>query len=225
MKKSKKINFFGHSNKSWNKKAQLQMTENIVIIIVIVFILMFGFIFYAKVRAQTLEDKSKEYSELDLVQASQAIVALPELSCSSEALVEIGCLNKLKLEAFDVLNMKVEYFEYYRKVFGKSRVTIISVFPSDEFDFELYNNPYNGSKSGSPMFIPINIFDPINNKWVAENEGVAPDIEVHQDAVSLAKGIDPQLERAVKEALLLLEKQGEIKVNIPPFSTPAIQKN
>ncbi len=146
-----------------NKKSQLQMTENIVIIIVIVFILMFGFIFYTKVRAQTLEGKSKEYSELDLVQASQAIVALPELSCSSESLVEIGCLNKLKLEAFNVLNMKEDYFEYYHEIFGKSRVTINSTFPRDDFGFELYNNPYNNSEAGSPMFIPINIFDPIDN--------------------------------------------------------------
>lgn len=78
---------------------------------------------------------------------------------------------------------------------------------------------------GGALTAPDNaVFDPVNNKWVAENEGVPPDIEVRQDAVSLAKGVDPQLERAVKEALLLLEKQGEIKVTPPPFSTPAIQK-
>jgi tricorn protease len=78
---------------------------------------------------------------------------------------------------------------------------------------------------GGALTAPDNaVFDPVNNKWVAENEGVPPDIEVRQDAVSLAKGVDPQLERAVKEALLLLEKQGEIKVKPPPFSTPAIQK-
>ncbi len=65
------------------------------------------------------------------------------------------------------------------------------------------------------------VFDPINNKWVAENEGVAPDIAVRQDAKSLANGIDPQLERAVKEALILLEKQKTIEVKPPKYSTPA----
>lgn len=79
---------------------------------------------------------------------------------------------------------------------------------------------------GGALTAPDNaVFDPINNKWVAENEGVAPDIEVRQDAVSLSKGIDPQLERAVKEALKLLEQQGEIKITPPPFSTPAKKKN
>ena len=75
---------------------------------------------------------------------------------------------------------------------------------------------------GGALTAPDNaVFDPVNNKWVAENEGVAPDIEVRQDAISLSKGIDPQLERAVKEALLLLKQQEEIKVSPPPFPTPA----
>ncbi|MDO8969882.1 MAG: PDZ domain-containing protein, partial [Saprospiraceae bacterium] len=61
---------------------------------------------------------------------------------------------------------------------------------------------------GGALTAPDNaVFDPINNKWVAENEGVAPDIEVRQDAKSLTEGRDPQLERAVKEVLQLVEKQ------------------
>ncbi|MBN2863023.1 MAG: PD40 domain-containing protein [Bacteroidales bacterium] len=75
---------------------------------------------------------------------------------------------------------------------------------------------------GGRITAPNNaVFDPVNNKWIAENEGVGPDIEVRQDAVSLSKGVDPQLERAVKEALKLLEQQGEIKITPPPYSTPA----
>ena len=75
---------------------------------------------------------------------------------------------------------------------------------------------------GGGLTAPDNaVFDPVNNKWIAENEGVPPDIEVRQDAVSLSKGIDPQLERAVREALKLIEQQGEIKIVPPAFSTPA----
>lgn len=75
---------------------------------------------------------------------------------------------------------------------------------------------------GGTLTAPDNaVFDPINRKWIAENEGVAPDIEVRQDAVSLSKGIDPQLERAVSEALKLLEQEGDMKIVPPPFPTPA----
>ena len=75
---------------------------------------------------------------------------------------------------------------------------------------------------GGGLTAPDNaVFDPANNKWIAENEGVPPDIEVRQDAISLSKGIDPQLERAVKEAIKLLEQKGEIRITPPAFSTPA----
>ncbi len=78
---------------------------------------------------------------------------------------------------------------------------------------------------GGALTAPDNaVFDPVNNKWVAENEGVAPDIAVRQDAKSLSKGIDPQLERAVKEVLSLVKKQGETIVTPPPFPTPAIKR-
>jgi tricorn protease len=75
---------------------------------------------------------------------------------------------------------------------------------------------------GGALTAPDNaVFDPLAKKWIAENEGVPPDIEVRQDALSLSKGIDPQLEAAVKEALRLLELQGEVPISSPPYSTPA----
>ncbi|HSO88334.1 MAG TPA: PDZ domain-containing protein [Draconibacterium sp.] len=78
---------------------------------------------------------------------------------------------------------------------------------------------------GGALTAPDNaVFDPINNKWIAENEGVAPDITVRQDAKSLTEGRDPQLERGVKELLLLVEKQKAREITPPPFSTPAIKK-
>ncbi|MFZ5969991.1 MAG: S41 family peptidase [Bacteroidota bacterium] len=77
---------------------------------------------------------------------------------------------------------------------------------------------------GGALTAPDNaVFDPINKKWIGENEGIAPDIEVRQDAAALAKGNDPQLERAVKEALQLLEQQGEVEVVPPPRSKPAVK--
>ena len=78
---------------------------------------------------------------------------------------------------------------------------------------------------GGTVTAPDNaVFDPVKNKWVAENHGVAPDIAVRQDAVSLSKGVDPQLERAVKEVLELVTKQGVTEITPPPFSRPAVKK-
>ena len=75
---------------------------------------------------------------------------------------------------------------------------------------------------GGALTAPDNaVFDPINNKWVAENEGVPPDIEVLLDARMTAAGRDPQLERAVQELLRLVEAQGSRTITAPPFPRPS----
>ncbi len=75
---------------------------------------------------------------------------------------------------------------------------------------------------GGAMTAPDNaIFDPKEKKWVAENMGVAPDIEQKISALAVSKGKDLQLERAVEETLKLLEKEPWPSVKKPPYSTPA----
>jgi tricorn protease len=48
-----------------------------------------------------------------------------------------------------------------------------------------------------------------------ENIGVAPDVEVEYSAAEVIKGGDPQLERAVQEALKLLEQNPVRRVPRP----------
>jgi tricorn protease len=57
--------------------------------------------------------------------------------------------------------------------------------------------------------------------WIAENEGVPPDIEVHMDARAVAEGRDPQLERGVQEALRMLSERPARPITVPPFPRPA----
>jgi tricorn protease len=60
--------------------------------------------------------------------------------------------------------------------------------------------------SGSPELIDggnvtvptFRMFDP-SGKWFAEGHGVDPDIVVNEDPTQLAKGVDPQLQRAIDE--------------------------
>ncbi|WP_179346315.1 S41 family peptidase [Winogradskyella ursingii] len=83
------------------------------------------------------------------------------------------------------------------------------------------SSTHYGLIDGGGLTAPDNaVFDPINNEWVAENKGVAPDIEVRQNAKALSKGNDPQLERAVEELIKQLGTKKEIKA--PKFSKPAI---
>jgi tricorn protease len=54
--------------------------------------------------------------------------------------------------------------------------------------------------------------------WVVENVGVPPDIEVEQDPAAVAKGQDPQLDRAIEEVLAELKKNpAPSALKRPPF--------
>lgn len=61
---------------------------------------------------------------------------------------------------------------------------------------------------GGRMVAPRGGFFDVNGEWAVEGVGVAPDIAVEQTPADVIAGRDPQLERAVKEALKLLETQG-----------------
>ena len=58
------------------------------------------------------------------------------------------------------------------------------------------------------MVAPRGGFYDVNGKWSIEGEGIAPDIEVAQNPAEVLKGNDPQLERAVQEALRLMKTEG-----------------
>jgi len=59
---------------------------------------------------------------------------------------------------------------------------------------------------GGGITAPNLAFYDLEGKWAVENEGVEPDITVEQTPALVIRGHDPQLERAVEEALKLLEK-------------------
>jgi len=56
-----------------------------------------------------------------------------------------------------------------------------------------------------------------DGQWAVENEGTPPDIEVEETPAEVIKGGDPQLERAVQEALKLLESYKSPIKRMPPY--------
>jgi tricorn protease len=69
---------------------------------------------------------------------------------------------------------------------------------------------------GGRMVAPRGGFYDVNGQWAVEAVGVAPDLEVQQTPADVIKGRDPQLERAVEEALKLLKTQGVEMKPEPP---------
>ncbi|MFL5789613.1 MAG: PDZ domain-containing protein [Flavisolibacter sp.] len=70
---------------------------------------------------------------------------------------------------------------------------------------------------GGFMTAPRGGFFDTNGNWAVEGQGIEPDIEVFMDPKQVIEGKDPQLERAVKEAMNLMPAQGiELKKEPPP---------
>jgi tricorn protease len=59
---------------------------------------------------------------------------------------------------------------------------------------------------GGGITAPGLAFYNLKGEWALENEGVSPDIEVENTAAEVINGHDPQLERAVQEAMRLLQQ-------------------
>ena len=68
---------------------------------------------------------------------------------------------------------------------------------------------------GGGITAPNLAFYDLTGKWAVENEGIPPDIEVEYTPAAVIKGHDPQLERAVQEALRLLEQNPVRRVPRP----------
>jgi tricorn protease len=68
---------------------------------------------------------------------------------------------------------------------------------------------------GGGITAPSLAFYDLNGKWAVENEGIAPDFEVEYSPAEVLKGHDPQLERAVAEAMKLLEQNPVKRVARP----------
>lgn len=69
---------------------------------------------------------------------------------------------------------------------------------------------------GGGITAPDLAFYDLQGKWAVENEGISPDIEVEQTPADVIHGHDPQLERAVAEALKLLEAHPDRRTPRPP---------
>lgn len=73
--------------------------------------------------------------------------------------------------------------------------------------------PYALVDGGTITAPALAVFGP--EGFIAEGDGVAPDIEVLQDAQAVMQGRDPQLERAVREALRLITEKNVVVPSRP----------
>ena len=70
---------------------------------------------------------------------------------------------------------------------------------------------------GGSVTVPtFSIYD-TDGKWIIEGHGVEPDIRVIDDPAEMAKGRDPQLERAIEEIKKALDAQPSTRPRKPSY--------
>jgi tricorn protease len=73
---------------------------------------------------------------------------------------------------------------------------------------------------GGAMIAPRGGFFARDGKWAVENEGTPPDIDVENTPKEVVAGHDPQLERAVQEAMRMLQEWPVSRASKePPYPT------
>jgi tricorn protease len=61
------------------------------------------------------------------------------------------------------------------------------------------------------------VWDPSQSKWIAENVGIEPDVEIENDPEAVRQGKDPQLEKAVEIVMAELAKGPRTQPKRPAF--------
>ena len=61
------------------------------------------------------------------------------------------------------------------------------------------------------------VWDPSQSKWIAENVGIEPDVEVEQDPEAVRQGKDPQLDKAIEIVMAELAKAPRSQPKRPAF--------
>lgn len=78
---------------------------------------------------------------------------------------------------------------------------------------------------GGSMIAPRGGFFTRNNTWAVENEGTSPDVDVENWPKDVIAGHDPQLERAVAEAMRLMQEHPVVRAtHEPPAPTWGARK-
>ncbi len=150
------------------KKAQIQMGETIMVLVILVIIGIFALTYYAGNAKQELLEKLKEVEQETSIETAQTLSNLPEIKCSGD--IKLFCFDKYKAEALkETINEDENASEYYRELLKKAKITLKTIYPEEQ-EIIIYDNPYKkqegqeSTKITSPLVIPVPIYDPLNDR-------------------------------------------------------------
>ena len=163
MKKQKNTGVFSLKTHRVLRKAQIQMTETIAILIIFFIIVLFGFMFYAQFQRSSYDEKKVVLAGEKAISISLHALLLPELRCSKGDNVAIkDCIDLYKLE-ISGQKMAGEY-DYYFDIMGFANVSVQQYYPTQKI-WVLYDHPLENAPRRPRTSIPIALFDPVTKTY------------------------------------------------------------
>lgn len=150
------------------KKAQIQISESIFVVIIILFLIILGIVFSSNAEEDVAQKKAQDYLDLSAISLSQYAASLSELQCSTLEVRDLSCFDKDKLDAFVNLtkNHPLLVSEYYFSQLGNSNVTVHQVYPENK-TWNVYYNGFldNVTYEQKPVLLPISLYDGVTKKY------------------------------------------------------------
>ena len=113
-----------------SQRAQVRMFESIATMFVFFILLVFGFTFYARMQEANMYSKIEERRQLRIVELAEKIKNLPELGCSSNAVLQQDCFDTIKLEKVRAMAQDPDYSEYFYDLITYGSISIEEIYPN-----------------------------------------------------------------------------------------------
>jgi hypothetical protein len=141
------------------RKAQIRMFESIAVMFVFFILLAFGFVFYSRMQEASFYSKLEEVKQLRIIELAERVKNLPELGCSSNAVLQQDCFDLIKIEKVNTLI--AEYPAYYYDLVGYGNVSIEEVYP-DTKTYQIYERQKQAENVSRTVFMPIALYNPLD---------------------------------------------------------------
>ncbi|MBN2420803.1 hypothetical protein JXB27_00830 [Candidatus Woesearchaeota archaeon] len=140
-----------------NKKAQVQMTENVIILFIFFILLVFSIVFYTRLQTAKIGDVSTEKAEMDAIEIAQKVLSMPELQCSVQGAATPDCYDFVSVNATaSAMEKNPDLVNIYSNIFKFSTITIQKIFPEkDEEVFVIYDKKNEELQDIMPTYSPI----------------------------------------------------------------------
>lgn len=140
----------------------MQIGETVAVLAVFFIILIIASVFYFNLRRGSIIKEQEEEALSRSTSVVQRVLALPELQCSRNNIIESSCIELAKLENSNIMAGNAQF---YYDLFGFSKITVHIVYPQSTFSsYILYENELPGYKNKIQTNIPVTINSPAENK-------------------------------------------------------------